>query len=698
MEDQVISLKSKGIKAHLLSPKPIERKTDLSKFQVVYMTPELFEAPKGRAKLEEIKDRICLVAIDECHCVTQWGSDFRKTFRKLVNIKTFLVGVPVVCLTATATDYCQQDVSMTLALENPLVVRAELNRPNLEFTVMQKGGSFVSDIKKYLTSIKSGTAIIYVLRRRDAEQYSNELRREGFVSKPYHAGMKAKTRYEIVQAFSEGKLRFIVATIAFGMGIDRADVRAVIHYGSPRNLESFYQESGRAGRDGFPASCVVFWNRRDFEFHRYWLNNGKKSNIEYLEHCKNLINQMENFLISTTCRRMEILRYFDISKAELPVHENCCDNCKKKLHSLVPLHKMYEEIDDKGLLDLSQDSRILLQLVQAYKGRCIQKSFLKLLMGEIPKTPNRNHPLNLFGRGKTKPEAWWTIVLKFTLQRKFIRNSIEVQHIPIDPVLNNNAGEDDAVQMIVRREDFLKLTKHGRKFLLRKTKTFRVPPSLEIFPLLKKTQFEYYIENGTVKSKLRIPGTGMEIEVEKKKTENCENLFKFVVPRDQRKTSRKLETEEIVNVGACCSTWKEPVEPEKCKEIESETVDEEDDENFEAMKTFYLSKRRPLLDDIDELLVFLETFDENKQVCMEQLKSQPLEARDETNNESTCELAPEPLELKLEADVIMSDMKRVDLIQNCSLNLALKRLNSEFDDEDDEIPTKVCRLSQETVL
>lgn len=424
MDDQVLALRSKGIRAYLLTPKAREQWVDLTHYQIIYMTPELFDGLKGRSKLNEIKERICLVAIDECHCVTQWGVDFRKTFRKLSSIKTFLTGVPIVCLTATATDYCQQDVSKTLGLENPLVVRAELDRPNLEFTVIRQDVSFITAVKKYLP--KNGTVIIYVLRRKEADRFSDELRREGFESQPYHAGMKAKNRHSVSQSFADGTTRIVVATIAFGMGIDRADVRVVIHYGSPKNLESYYQEAGRAGRDGLPSKCIIFWNPRDFQFHRQWLTV-RRDRIppEYLQHCENLVKEMENFLISTKCRRVEILRYFNFSMPELPIHEACCDNCTSNLHALVPPHQMYMNIDKHGLLDLSDDARTILRLVKAYKGRCNQKISLKLLMGERPSTFNQNHPPELFAKGKSKPKAWWSMVLYSLLEKRMIKKHIE---------------------------------------------------------------------------------------------------------------------------------------------------------------------------------------------------------------------------------------------------------------------------------
>lgn len=667
----MIALKSKGVRAYLLTPKVSERYVDLSAFQIIYMTPELFDGLKGRTKLEEIKDRICLVAIDECHCVTQWGVDFRKTFRKLASIKTFLAGVPIVCLTATATDYCQRDVSVTLGLENPLVVRAELNRPNLAFEVFHQGCSFVSDVKKYLTMFGSGTAIIYVLRRKEANQYSQELRDEGIESQPYHAKMTTKNRQKVVKSFAEGTLRVVVATIAFGMGIDRADVRVVIHYGSPKNIESYYQESGRAGRDGGPGKCIIFWTERDFQFHRFWLRTSvNRITPEYYEHCENLIKDMENFLKSSNCRRVEILRYFNVSMSGLSIHESCCDNCVRHLHSVVPLHQMYEDIDKNGLLDLSVDARIVLRLVQAYKGRCYRIS-LRLLMGEIPSTADRNHPLELFAIGKLKPEAWWSMVFESLQESKMIKKHVEIQQIPVAPVVNDDGNANDARQLfIVRGDEFFKLTQHGKKFLLRKTKTLRVAPTKEIFPLLKKTRLEVFIENGEMKSKPRTPPTEVKV-IRDKKTETSKDLFNFEVSSSLRKSSKKLKTEDIVNDGAGCSGW--TLEPDTSQTNKEESDGEnEDNENLEMMKEWLSQRKEPMKVDFDELLVFLENYDE-----------QP--AEDEKTDQR----------MSIEVDVLISNVGEVSSMENraTNSNFGDKRSSTAEIDKEDEVPTKVHRAS-----
>ena len=731
MEDQVLSLQKKGIKA--LDSIQKNPKAKLDNFQFIYLTPEFFDGT-GKEKLCAIKDRICLVAIDECHCITQWGSDFRPKYRELANFKTFLPHVPIVCLTATATDLCLNDVCSTLHLEKPLITKADLNRPNLNISVIQRGYVFVDDVKNHLLNVTNGSAIIYVLRRRESEQYSEALNREGFTCKAYHAGMSEKDRRAVLKEFSEGSLRFIVATIAFGMGIDRADVRAVIHYGSPRNVESYYQESGRAGRDGKPANCIIFWEFRDFEFHRYWLNKNDKTSPTHRAHCESLLQQMEKFLMSSKCRRMEILRYFDASTLELPIQEFCCDNCTKTLHSKVPLYKMYREINRKGFLNVATDARLILNLVKAYLGKCDERKFLKFFMGQMPTHHNKHHPLELFTKGKSKREAWWLKLVTLMLKKKMIKRYIQVQHIPVE----NEADEDDQeVELLVRRDDFLKITSRGERFLRRKTLKMNEVPTLDIFPFLTKTNKEYYIKNGEVKSKPRMlphkhkknfevkapeifsqylfkfNGKGNHL---KNTPEKLSNISKFrnnsekspdalalnesaenppkrmkedTAVNDSTGTSQQSKLNSVVNDGAGCSNWSQSIAKQESpcavdeKEEESDNERLEDDNHLENIMMNYYASRRQTEVDLVELLSYIEynQISENDAIVVTTETEEFSQGSDE-------------FETHANESYTTSTSHRPDLIENCSLNYALKRIAESDLEEEVEVSSKTMRLSQ----
>lgn len=213
MQDQVINLELKGISACFLGSMQKDKHIKLSDYQIIYLTPEFLSEMGGKQKLKTIKDEICLIAIDECHCITQYGCDFRKTYRELKSIKKLLPKVPMLCATATANQYTIDDICKQMQLGSPLIIRAELNRPNLEFSVSFRSNSFLTDVKTYLSHVKNGCAIIYVLRRAETEQYANVLTRNGFQAQPYHAGLKDEVRNKTLNEFVQKKLKFIVATV-----------------------------------------------------------------------------------------------------------------------------------------------------------------------------------------------------------------------------------------------------------------------------------------------------------------------------------------------------------------------------------------------------------------------------------------------------------------------------------------------------
>lgn len=610
MEDQVLALQRKGVKACFLGSMQTEKNINLKKYSVIYLTPEYLD---GHEHLKTIKDQICLIAIDEAHCITVWGSDFRPKFRQLAKLKDNFPGIPILCLTATATEHCQRDIFTSLSLKNPLSIKTDLNRPNLEFSVIRRGEDFVEDVKPFLDDVTAGAAIIYVLRRNETEQYAEALEREGFACKPYHAGLDDKTRHHALKDFSEGKLRFIVATIAFGMGIDRADVRTVIHYGSPKNLESYYQESGRAGRDNQRSKCIIFWEERDFGFHQFWLRNLQES--DHKARCENLLILMRQYLMSNECRRMEILHYFDPAIDQLLIHEACCDNCIKKLHARVPLRKMYRGVDVNGLVNLSIDARILLELVMTYKGKCDEKKSIKFLMGEMPTKHNKNHSLALFARGLPKTEAWWIKLLSILIKRKLIVKRVEVRHIQLAGVVEEVDEDDDLEiidppEVVVVRNDYLKLTKKGLKLLRRKTlKMFEDP--MTIFRFLKLSSREYYIEHNEVKWKLR---KVKKVETKKQTAKTLKatttELFKFDFNPNLLQSTTKRKKNEV-NEGASCSKRLKPTtSSDKDEQSDDKICDnEEDDEYIENLLWFRKILQKPLKVDLDEFLIYLENYE-----------------------------------------------------------------------------------------
>ena len=288
MTFQVLGLCQNGISAAFLGSAQKQSAKVLSnlkdgKVNVLYITPEYASANSGllvNALPDGGLGGVTCIAVDEAHCVSQWGHDFRPSYLELKNLKKNFPGVPILALTATATPHVQRSICDVLRLKNPQVTRTTFNRPNLYMEVKQKSGSFWVDIKDMLEKTAPGQekcfpgpTIIYCPSRKDVEKCAEELEQHGINGRMYHAGMTNTARESAHKAFVHDDVQVIVATIAFGMGIDKPDVRRVIHWGAPKDMEAYYQEIGRAGRDGLPSVCRVYWAPADFSIHRHFLSS-----------------------------------------------------------------------------------------------------------------------------------------------------------------------------------------------------------------------------------------------------------------------------------------------------------------------------------------------------------------------------------------------------------------------------------------
>lgn len=329
MKDQVDSLLANGISADLINStlKPAEIATVMDKAQqgalkILYIAPERLGVPGFKEFLQNLK--INVIAIDEAHCISQWGHDFRPDYRNLSTLKQYFSTVPVIALTATATQEVRKDIVDQLALDNPHLFVSSFNRPNLRYEVLAKKDSFTT-IRELLDDYRNKSVIIYCFSRRDTETLVAQLCRYGFKALAYHAGLNAKTRKENQDKFIKDQANIMVATIAFGMGIDKPDVRLVIHHSLPKSVEGYYQETGRAGRDGLPSRCVLFFSYADKFKHEFFLTNMRDEDER--RKVQDNLDKMLHYGDLHSCRRRFLLNYFN----ENYQNENCgnCDICLK---------------------------------------------------------------------------------------------------------------------------------------------------------------------------------------------------------------------------------------------------------------------------------------------------------------------------------------------------------------------------------
>lgn len=336
MKDQVDALRANGAGAGLINSsltaaeiEAVMAKARAGDLKILYIAPERFTVSGFEDFLHGLK--ISLIAIDEAHCISEWGHDFRPDYRNLRSLRTMFPAVPVIALTATATEKVREDIVSQLSLDNPRIFISSFNRPNLSYEVVQKKNS-LGIILSLLNEYKDQSAIIYCFSRNDTENLVANLNRHGFVAAAYHAGLDAKTRNENQERFIRDEINIMVATIAFGMGIDKPDVRLVIHHALPKSIEGYYQETGRAGRDGLPARCILLFSYAD-KFKQEYFINALADPAEQRK-AREKLEQVLQYGYWRGCRRRFLLRYFN---EDYPL-ENCgnCDGCVAPTRHNVP--------------------------------------------------------------------------------------------------------------------------------------------------------------------------------------------------------------------------------------------------------------------------------------------------------------------------------------------------------------------------
>jgi ATP-dependent DNA helicase RecQ len=391
MEDQVAAMKLQGIRAAYYNSsltsteaRKVLAQLHNNELDLLYIAPERLLSESFLERLQECP--LALFAIDEAHCISQWGHDFRPEYAALGLLKTHFPHVPIIALTATADLQTQQDIVRKLNYK-PKQYVASFNRPNIHYHVVIKNNA-VKQLNQFLQSQKQQSGIIYCGTRNGVERLASKLQDLGFKARGYHAGLSHSERREVQSLFRYDQIDIVVATIAFGMGIDKPNVRFVVHHDLPKTIESYYQETGRAGRDGMPAQALLLYDPADSGRLRAWIEATPGDAQKRIEHQK--LNHMVAFAEATHCRRQILLRYFDETCEQACGYCDICDNPPE-------------------ISDATVDAQKLLSCIYRLKQNYGLIHVIDVLRGSTSEKIKQfgHHHLTTFEIGKDKSAAYW---------------------------------------------------------------------------------------------------------------------------------------------------------------------------------------------------------------------------------------------------------------------------------------------------
>ena len=374
------------------------------KTKLLYVAPESLTKEDNVEFLKNVK--ISFYAVDEAHCISEWGHDFRPEYRRIRPIINMIGQAPIIALTATATQKVREDIKKILGIPDAKEFKSSFNRPNLYYEVRRKTNDIDKDIIKFIKANPGKSGIIYCLSRKKVEELAEILKANGINASAYHAGMDSSARSAVQDDFIKENIDVIVATIAFGMGIDKPDVRFVIHYDMPKSLEGYYQETGRAGRDGGEGQCVAFYSNKDMQKLRKFMQGKPVSEKDVSDE---LLKETEAYAESSVCRRKSLLHYF----GETYTEENCrnCDNC----------------LNPKKQVEAKDSLCAVIETIMAVKENFKSDYIIDVLLGKETSEvlAHRHEELEVFGSGEGEDERIWNAVIRQALIAGYLSKDVE---------------------------------------------------------------------------------------------------------------------------------------------------------------------------------------------------------------------------------------------------------------------------------
>ncbi len=412
MKNQVDQMNAVGVNAQFLNStlkksdsKRVKKDTISGLVKLLYVAPESLSKEENMTFLKESK--ISFLAIDEAHCISEWGHDFRPEYRRIKDIISQIGEIPVIALTATATPKVQLDIQKNLSLNGAKLFKSSFNRTNLYYEVKPKKHA-KKQLIKFIKDRKRASGIIYCLSRKKVDEIAEFLKVNNVRVAPYHAGMEAKERVKNQDAFLNEDVDVIVATIAFGMGIDKPDVRFVIHYDAPKSIEGYYQETGRAGRDGIDSHCLMLYSHSDIlKLEKF----NKDKSVTERENARFLLDEIASYAESSICRRKQLLHYFGEQYEE----DYCgqCDNCTNPK----------EQFEGKEII------KIVIEATTQTKERFDIDHLAALIVGKTTQyIKSYGHDkTDVFGKGKeiNTDDVFWKSMIRQTLLHEFLRKDME---------------------------------------------------------------------------------------------------------------------------------------------------------------------------------------------------------------------------------------------------------------------------------